>query len=311
MGKTRLRPRDSNPEIQLQRLACCQLHQGARCGRENTDRRGLPSRPPSAGREYSFDATNREARNFLGAPCERVRHPLRARSPRQLDSKPGRHLDVTGARGVVVGREPTQLEPRGAVSRQGDDCRRILPGRWVQASPDTGRRADPAALEIDRHNFGHSRDLAGVPREVGDRELLVDVPKADPRATRPIPNEQLGIRANGKTGAQPPPPGLAFLLLLPRALRDLWWSPVAGRHGLAGGPGVARTAASSDCEGDQADGHHCVLRLARPSQEATTTRRRSRKDRCRGRRSAPWRRRRRRRRRAGGGPRRGLRSARR
>jgi hypothetical protein len=259
----------------------------------------------------SFDATHREARNFAGASCERVRHTLRVRSPRQLDSKSARHLDVTGARGVVVGREPTQLESRRAVSRQSDDCRRILPGRWVQARLDTGRWTDPAALEIDRHNFGHPRDLAGVPREVGDRELRVDVTKADPRATWPIPNEQLGIRADGKTCAQPPPLGLACLLLLPRALRGFPWSPIAGRRGLAGVPGLVRTAASSDCEGEQADRHDRVFRLTCLSQEATTARRQSRRDRSRGRRSSPWRRRRQRRQRAGGGPRRGLRSARR
>jgi hypothetical protein len=32
----KLRPRDSNPEIQLQRLACCQLHQGATRTTKNT-----------------------------------------------------------------------------------------------------------------------------------------------------------------------------------------------------------------------------------------------------------------------------------
>lgn len=199
-----------------------------------------------------FDAADREARNFLGASCERVRHPLRVRSPRQLDSKSGRHLDVTGARGVVVGREPTQLEPRRAVSRQGDDCRRIPPGRWVQARLDTGRWTDLPALEIDRHNFGHSRDLAGMPREVGNCELLVDVPKSDPRAARPIPNEQLGIWTGGKTFAQAPPLSLAFLFLLPRALRGFLWSPLAGRRSLVGGPGVARTATSNKCEYEQA-----------------------------------------------------------
>jgi hypothetical protein len=109
-----------------------------------------------------------------------------------------------------------------------------------------------------------------VPREVGDFELHVDVPEADPRVARPIPHEQLGIRADAKTRTQPLPPSLTCLLLLPRALRDLRWSPVAVRRGLAGASGVARIAAARNCEGEQDDGRYCVFRLTCPSQEATT-----------------------------------------
>ncbi len=137
VGKTGLRPRDSNPEIQLQRLACCQLHQGATRRAEEYRRAGSTAdQAPIAERSLSGSAicslapetstpsaSRRRAsarsseRSTLRAPATRPsfryqteNSPL-SRSPRQISSSQS-----------LAGPTYSRLGPVGEVAEEvGDD----------------------------------------------------------------------------------------------------------------------------------------------------------------------------------------------